>query len=260
MKKIVFLFVFVWIIAITGYFALSFILYKSTFQYQYQDNISYDGLNNDKFTLSTGEDIEIVFSKKDDNEVFVYFHGNTGRVPFIIDFLKENYSFISPSYAGYGASSGKPSVKNIYEMVEKTKDFVQSHFPDKKIYVMGHSLGSQPAFYYGTIDEKTKVLAIVEGFDSVYQMCKERMGVFNFICFIAKGSFSAENLAKNHNLSHTNFISFHSPEDVVVSFNRGISLYNQVRAKKKMFFNFQQGKHGSFNVKLATDVIVMNDK
>lgn len=257
MKKSLLIMLIIAFFIMTVYVILEIVLYKTTFNYNNQEVINYTDVEREFVTLNTGEQVDMAFAKKEDKVVFVYFHGNVGRLDFIIDFLKHNYSFVSPAYPGYAKSSGKPSVKNIYETVEKTKQFVRKNFPDKKIYVLGHSLGSQSAFYYGTLEDKIKTLSIVEGFDSIYEMCKGRLKLFSFLCFMAKDSFNAKKLARKTKLPFT-FISFHSPEDKTVPFTRGLNLYNKVNAKKKIFFNLQEGEHGYFDPQLITDITITN--
>jgi uncharacterized protein len=257
MKKSINIILIIIFFLMMSYFILKIVLYKTTFDYKNQDIIDYDGIERSYITLSTREKIDIAFNEKNDDVLFVYFHGNRGRLSFIMNFLKDNYSFVSPSYPGYANSSGKPSVKNIYETVEKTKDFINDKFPNKKIYVIGHSLGSQSSFYYATIENNIKTLGILEGFDSVYNICRERLKKFGFLCFVSQNSFNAKKLAMQNTLPFT-VISFHSPQDVIVSFNRGLNLYNKIKAKKKMFFTLPQGEHGNFDPRLVTDIMIDN--
>jgi dienelactone hydrolase len=221
--------------------------------------ISYNGLEVATKKLSTGEEIEILFSKKNDGLVFVYFHGNVGRLEYIVDFLKQNYSFVSVSYAGYKGSSGKPSVKNIYEAVEKTKEFVREEFPKRRIFVMGHSLGSQTAMRYSIIEENTKVLAIINGFDSIYNLCKDRLQKLSLACIIAKSSFDAVKDFNSSKGGNFEFLVFHNPKDVVIPFERGLKLFENIKKDNKNFVTLKQGDHGFFNMQFVTIEMLDSD-
>jgi pimeloyl-ACP methyl ester carboxylesterase len=238
------------------YFGLKIILYRTTFENRNQVADNYPNLTRQDIKLKTGEVVDVVFSKKDDDIVFVYFHGNIGRLPYIVNFLQSKYSLVAPSYPGYSLSTGKPEKENVYETVEKTRDFVRENFPDRKIYAIGHSLGSQSAIYYGTIEPKIDTLAIVAGFDSVISLCKERLKQFAFACFVANDSFNAGLQAKQSQFPF-NFISFHNPYDKVIPLDRGLALYEDVNAKDKTFFKLTTGDHGNFDIELTTKMMLL---
>ena len=244
------------LIAILGgvYVFLNQLLFNSTFPLKEQQDFTVQNASNTKISLSGGEELDVLYDKKDDDLVFLYFHGNTGRIHYIVDFLAKNYSFVAPAYAGYQGSSGKPSVDNVYEMAEKMEEFIKQNFPNRKVYVFGHSLGSQPAFYFGQIGENIETLAFIGGFDSIFKMCQERMRHLKVFCVVALPSFDNARFL-NKELPFT-FIDFHNPNDAVVPLRRSIRFYDRVKAKEKFFIPLTEGDHANFNMKLITEDMI----
>jgi predicted alpha/beta hydrolase family esterase len=239
---------------------LDIILYKATFKPKFQSHLSKEDFETAKFNLLSGEEVEIIFDDKKDGLVFLYFHGNAGRIPFIVDFLKKNYSFASVSYPGYQGSSGKPSVKNIYETAEKMKDFVRENFPNRRIFVIGHSLGSQTAIRYAIKEEKTRVVAIVNGFDSVFSLCKDRLEGFWIFCLIAKSSFNAIKDGAVSKIYNFDLLVFHNPKDSIIPFKRGVALFKEMNVKNKEFIILTEGGHSNFDIKFITIEMLEADK
>jgi pimeloyl-ACP methyl ester carboxylesterase len=245
------------LLLVVSYFVLDSILQKSTFPVELQSGINYTGVEVANLTLENGQNIEIVFSKKEDDLVFVYFHGNAGRLSYVVDFLKERHSFVSPSYPGYGKSTGTPSVQNVYESVSKTQEFVSKEFAGRKIFVIGHSLGSQTALRYAKLEENIKAISVVAGFDSVYNVCKDRFQNAKIICVVARKSFNAvkDSAEKPFNFK---FFFFHHPQDNVISIKRGQKLFDKINTKEKEFIKLTTGNHGFFDLELVTQEMLTN--
>lgn len=250
--KILVIVLIVGIIVFGIYTTLEKVFYNLSFPISSQDKVNYTNLDTAKIGLKNSEEIDVIFSKKKDDLVFLYFHGNAGRTRSVIDFLSQNYSFVSPAYPGYHGSSGKPSVENIYETAEKMRHFISQNFPGRKVYVFGHSLGSQPAFYYGNIAENIKTLGIVAGFDGVLDLCRQKAQNGAFICkiFLSNG---LDNLKLIDKILPFELISFHNPKDEVIPIERGINFFEHARAEKKLFIRLEKGNHNDFDMKLVTD-------
>ncbi len=145
--------------------ALEFVLHSSTFPTYAQRNPEYNNIKSDFYYLDKkkSKKIGVLFNKKKDSkDVFIYFHGNAGRLPYIINYLNKNHSFISPALIGYNNSSkARPSVKNSYLATKKLIDFLDKHFSEENLnfHIIGHSLGSQTAMYFvSKYQKKNKVI------------------------------------------------------------------------------------------------------
>ena len=87
---------------------------QTAFPVKYQSSLDYSKLVRTSYQLDSGEIIDVVYNKMESREnVILYFHGNAGRLQYIIDHLNLNHSFVAPSYPGYQGSSGKASVKKL---------------------------------------------------------------------------------------------------------------------------------------------------
>lgn len=92
---------------------------------------------------------------KDSDTIIVYFGGNAQNTAStflqfesvgIFDVMK-NYSFLSIDYPSYGESEGSLSQDSLFQMADDVMDYVENHFPDKKIDLIGYSIGTGIASY-----------------------------------------------------------------------------------------------------------------
>lgn len=95
--------------------------------------------------------------KENDNSdtIIVYFGGNAQNTAStflqfesvgIFDVMK-NYSFLSIDYPSYGESEGSLSQDSLFEMADDVMEYVDDHFPDKKVDLIGYSIGTGIASY-----------------------------------------------------------------------------------------------------------------
>jgi pimeloyl-ACP methyl ester carboxylesterase len=97
-----------------------------------------------------GENIEILTtsSNKSNQAIFLYLHGNVGRIPRIIEGLSEFGMVISPAYPGFSGSEGKPSTERLYDTVDTTFQWLISFgITPNQVTVIGHSMGGAVAVY-----------------------------------------------------------------------------------------------------------------
>jgi len=86
-----------------------------------------------------------------DSPVILYSHGNGEDLSTVRyklrDFQQRGFAVIGYDYQGYGASTGKPSVKGTYRNIETVYRFLteSEKIPPEKIIVMGYSVGSGPS-------------------------------------------------------------------------------------------------------------------
>lgn len=231
------------------YLILSLVLQNSTFPTKLQTGYTNEKLQKVNFFLEGGEKINALYNKKENTkDVILYFHGNVGRLPYIIDYLADSeYSFIAPSYSGYNGSSGSPSVTNVYEVAIKIMPVLQEIFGKEiNLHIFAHSLGSQPAVYFASqFNGFAKTLVVVGGFDSVYSLCKVRLKVFSPACIVAKNSFNA---IKNTPFLKLKLFIFHHVNDSVIPISLGRKLFENLQANQKDFISFEEGNHGYFDI------------
>lgn len=102
----------------------------------------------------------------DEKPVFLYSHGKSGSLATCeTDICREinrrGYGVLGYDYAGYGASTGKPSEAQVYLDVEAAYNFLakRKRIPASRIIILGYSLGSGPSCYICT-KHKTKALVL----------------------------------------------------------------------------------------------------
>ena len=251
-RKYIILLTIVIITLLLVFIGLRYILHNSTFKPHNAENIDYNNLNQDYFTTLSGNVIDVVYQKnKNKDYVIIYFHGNSGRAKSTIDYFRKNgYPFVSMAYPGYHGSSGKPNVKSINNSVSMLMHFIKQHFSEnerKKMYIFGHSLGSQTALYFSSIyhNEITDII-IVNGFTSIQRICEYSLKKYHIqnLCFTAKDYFNSLSYVKGIHLPV--YHQFHLFNDNVIPYDAGLQLYNTINTNNKNFTTLKNGTHHNF--------------
>jgi len=245
------LFIFIAIIAFKA------IIYNITFPYKLHFNINREQFKEFSYQIKTQENINVIYSNKNSKDLILYMLGNMGRLQYILDYFKDhNISFISPAYPGYQGSSGKPSVQNIYETSSSILAEIEKLFGTNiNIHVIGHSLGSQAAFYLAhKYAPKIKTISIIAGFDSIKNLCKDTLKLLGLICELEDNNFN--NLKLSQKKLDTIFYSFHKKDDKIISYKRGKNLFNNVKANEKYFIELTNGDHAFFDLDYVTNIIL----
>ncbi|KAK5965297.1 Phospholipase/carboxylesterase [Trichostrongylus colubriformis] len=82
----------------------------------------------------------VIFSQPNASDLGEYLQPYRMNIPMMAELLGTDvYAF---DYSGYGLSTGKPSEKNIYADIRAVYDFVLQTRNDKKIVLLGYSLGT----------------------------------------------------------------------------------------------------------------------
>ncbi|VDO73711.1 unnamed protein product [Heligmosomoides polygyrus] len=85
----------------------------------------------------------VIFAQPNASDLGEYLQPLLFSIPMMaLRFGVDVYAF---DYSGYGLSSGKPSEKNIYADIRAVYDYVRLKRPDKKIVLIGYSLGTAAA-------------------------------------------------------------------------------------------------------------------
>lgn len=199
---------------------------------------------------------EIFFSSKDGVPLYAWFiqaeepkatalhcHGNFGNISDRIDTIKIYHnmgiSLFIFDYRGYGSSKGSPSEKGTYKDAEAAWNYLVEEMGIKPedIIITGHSLGGAVASYLA--GKVTPKALIVEGsFTSMIDMGKLYYPYLPIRLLIRHRYNSINHLKK----VHCPVLIIHSPDDRVVPFFMGRSLYEAANPPKR-FLEI----HGSHN-------------
>lgn len=270
-KKFVYSTIFIFFIFILGWIILENILYQSTFPVKKQIENIYSKYESLFYTVNKKK-VDVVYRDRGNRDIFVYFHGNTGRLNYILDYLNEHTSFVAPAYPGYHRSQGKPGVNDTLEIINKFLPQIEKIFGQNiRLHIIGHSLGSQISSFFAQIllasdDSRFKTLSLVASFSSIRQQCNNVMGVFYLFCTIANKSFNADNYLKifkdypimNMPYPKIQIKVYHLPLDSTIPYHDGRKFYDGIFFPEgsnldagKQFINFFSGSHSDFDISLV---------
>lgn len=85
-------------------------------------------------------------SKKNKSPIVLFLHGNAENISTHIGSVywlpEQGVSVFLLDYRGYGQSEGEPFIPVIFQDVEASLIWLRQHFPERKIYILGQSIGS----------------------------------------------------------------------------------------------------------------------
>lgn len=155
-------------------FTLACVAYGTAFWQRYDKNPLLKYFSAEDFNLNA-EAVEIgrlrgaIYQKngaKNREEVIVFVHGmGPGHIAYtneIAYFCNLGYTVIAVDSLGCNLSGGK-NIKGMYEGAKTAVtaiDFARAHFPEKKIYLVGHSWGGYSALCASSKRKVEKVVAI----------------------------------------------------------------------------------------------------
>ncbi len=196
-----------------------------------------------------GEQIEIrtAQSQKPSSEIFLYLHGNAGQLPRVIEDLSQFGTVISPSYPGFGGSSGVPTPQGLYDTVDVVMSYLAEKGIDQsQVIVVGHSMGASTALYAGMKYPQLKKIILVSAYYSIQAMCEKD---FSILCILTGNVLNNSKLAPK---IMTKIRQFHDPKDATVPYNQGRELFGLIGSTDKKFtdlqFSANNDFHSSFSV------------
>lgn len=194
-------------------------------------------------TNQAGEKIEILtVPNTNTKEIILYFHGNWGRIPYVLRDASVYGTVVSPAYPGYSMSEGSPTSDNVYETVDLTMQYLlDKGYSLDQITVLGHSLGGSPSMYAASKYPTLKKVIIVNTFYSIEAMCQKDYSIF---CIFSKDYLPTARLAQNANAKIRHF---HTPNDELIPFEQGKQLFEKIKSEDKKFYSIS-GTHGEFDV------------
>ncbi len=175
--------------------------------------------------------------------VLVYFHGNKGRLAYILRDASRYATVISPAYPGYSRSTGEPSVAGIEGTVDAVLSWLHERgMRDIDLRVLGHSMGGYPALYAAVHYPELRRVFLVNTFHSMQRMCEHRIGTAG--CLLTSGFLNSAALAP---AARVPIRQFHSTQDELIPFGDGKELFGLLGSADKEFGPIS-GIHREFNV------------
>lgn len=175
----------------------------------------------------------------------IHFHGNaqnmTAHWEFVAAFPKRGFNVFVFDYRGYGASSGEPNPKGVFEDSDSAIHYVRSR-PDiepKRLLIFGQSLGGTNAIAAVGVGNKDGIaaIAIESTFYSYSAIASDKVSGAGFLM---SDTYSAENFIDK--LSPIPFLLIHGTNDRVIPFEHGLRLF-AIAKEPKTFVKVEGGEH-----------------
>lgn len=180
----------------------------------------------------------------------LYFHGN-GETVADYDWIAPFYNqrglnlFVA-DYRGYGSSNGKPTISNMFSdahaIFRGFKEIIEEEGFEKKLFLMGRSLGSMPAIELAfNYQEEIRGLIIESGTANNFRLLWDNLGIP-----IKEGTFGEEspllNKVKIRQVRKPTLI-IHGEYDQTVSVREGEELYQSSGAQDKRIIIIPEADH-----------------
>ncbi|MBU1054155.1 MAG: alpha/beta hydrolase [Proteobacteria bacterium] len=113
--------------------------------------------------------------------VWLMLHGNAGQASdrlYAIPCFSDKDSIFILEYPGYGDRKGVPSKESFNHAAKEAYLFLRGTYPDIPVCVAGESIGSGPASYLATLDNKPVKLVLIVPFDKLSLVAKEHFPSF----------------------------------------------------------------------------------
>jgi pimeloyl-ACP methyl ester carboxylesterase len=161
----------------------------------------------------------------------LFFQGNAGNLSFMIDrlifFNSLGLDVLAVDYPGYGPSSGRPGEELVYQSAESLwQEAVRRGAAPQTILIYGFSLGGGVASY---LAQKHPPAALV--LDSTFTRLRDVPGhewprLRSYFKLVLGEAF--DTLGRLENI-HCPLLVIHSPEDDIVPFDMGLTIFQAYR-------------------------------
>lgn len=205
-------------------------------------------------------------SAVDDSPVVLFLHGNAENISTHIGsvyWLPENgVNVFLLDYRGFGHSQGDPFVPAIFQDVEASLSWLRQRFPNKRIYLLGQSIGSAIATTSMALFQQEYGLSglVLDASFTGYRDIAQHVTSSSIITWIA-WPFTWLLPTQWDPIEHIGQISpkpilmFHSQEDGVLPYKLGRDLYQQAK-EPKQWQDSQGGHIQSFNFEQYREILL----
>ncbi|MDH5325680.1 MAG: alpha/beta hydrolase [Gammaproteobacteria bacterium] len=198
------------------------------------------GLAFEDVTLNTRDGISLhawYIPHPNQNGVLLFFHGNAGNISHRLDsiqlFHQLGFSVFIPDYRGYGRSQGSPSESGTYKDADAAIEYLtqQRGIASETITVFGRSLGGAIAGYTAA-NYPVAGLILESTFTSAKDMAARVVPWPVFpVRLLSRYSYDSR---KRLEQIQCPILIVHSPEDEVIPYAHGLSLYETAQQPKQL--------------------------
>lgn len=216
----------------------------------------------------------LIYPKKeyDDSKIIIYCHGlNSSKEAYMQDvsyIAKEGFLVYCFDYIGINSSDGKNigGLANGLKSANYAAKFIHEKFPDKKIYIIGHSWGAFNAINSLKYNPYIEKVCAISPFISINKAMFNVLNKLKFLSFYfeliegikyKKYAFSNSiNTLKNYN---GKALIIHSKDDLIVPFESSTNkLINKYKNEKRYEFLILENKNHNPQYKIES-VKKLND-
>jgi fermentation-respiration switch protein FrsA (DUF1100 family) len=169
---------------------------------------------------------------REEQPVFLYFHGNGGSLRWRDErfraIIADGSGLIALSYRGYGGSSGRPTEKGLLADAAAAYEFAIARYSAERIVLWGESLGSAVAIALAA-DKSVGRLVLEAPFTSAVDVGAQHYWFVPVRLFM-KDRFRSDLRAGKVTAP---ILVVHGENDLVVPMALGKSLYGLIRAPKR---------------------------
>ena len=213
-----------------------------TQEYVYEMDYSYEEITLDAFDGAKLNGLH--FKVENSKGVILYFHGNAGNLQrwgeITQYFVEKEYSVLVMDYRGYGKSTGKKSMENLYNDAQFWYDYTRKFYKESEITVYGRSLGTAFATYVSS-NNAPKKLVLESPFYSIEEVAKSR---FPFLPIKALLHYKFPTYQYINEVSCPITI-YHGKKDKVIDFQQGNKLFKSIDSDSKKLIAIPNGGHNN---------------
>ena len=195
--------------------------------------------------------------QQDDSPIVLFLHGNAENISTHIGSVywlpEQGVNVFLLDYRGFGHSQGEPYIPAIFQDVESTLVWIRARFPQRKVFILGQSIGSAIAVTSMALfkDEyKLSGLVLDSTFTGYRDIAQEVTGrsfitwlAWPFTWLLPTRWDPQEYIAQ---IAPSPILMFHSKADPVLPYELGNELYQKAQAPKQ--WHESKGGHiQSFN-------------
>jgi len=124
-----------------------------------------------------GELVGFARERDEPEAVWLMLHGNGGQAShrgYVRSRMRESDALYVMEYPGYGARAGSPSREVFNEAAAEALAELRRRFPDKRVGVMGESIGTGPAAWLGSQPSPPDKIVLVVPYDKLERVAQAK--------------------------------------------------------------------------------------
>ncbi len=213
-------------------------------RYSYRFDSNFEERN---FIISDNVTINAIHFKSDSSKgVIFYHHGNAGSLARWGEigeyFVRYGYDVLIYDFRGYGKSTGKKTMKDLYEDSQFIYDELKKEYNEDDIVVYGRSLGSGIATWVAAQNKPGKLI-LETPFYSLTDVAVRHYPIFPHK-YLLKYPFPSYRFIEQVTCP---IYFFHGTGDNVVDYQSGKKLFMRVNNAESEFFTIEGGSHNDLS-------------